>query len=67
MDDLVVGDEEIDQVILDWVDDVSKGEIMDVSQKWITTKNFLIHRMVGLTRVGESRLTIGPPEPKLAD
>ena len=62
MDDVVVNDENIDHVILDWISDVDQGEIMDVSHKWITTQNFLTHRMVGLTRVGESSLTIEPLE-----
>ena len=62
MEDVVVNDENIDQIILDWISDVDQGEIMDVSHKWITTQNFLTHRMVGLTRVGESSLTIEPLE-----
>ena len=62
MDDVVVNDETIDQVILDWISDVDQEEIMDVSHKWITTQNFLTHRMIGLMRVGESSLTIEPLE-----
>ena len=62
MDDVTVNDQVIDQVVLDWVSDVDQREIMEVSHKWITTQNFLTHRMVGLTRVGESSLTIEPLE-----
>ena len=62
MDDVTVNDQVIDQVVLDWVSDVNQQEIMEVSHKWITTQNFLTHRMVGLTRVGESSLTIEPLE-----
>lgn len=62
MDDVTVNDQIIDQVVLDWVSDVNQQEIMEVSHKWITTQNFLTHRMVGLTRVGESSLTIEPLE-----
>ena len=62
MDNVVVNDENIDQVILDWICDVDQQEIMEVSHKWITTQNFLTHRMIGLTRVGESSLTIEPIE-----
>lgn len=62
MDDVVVNDENIDQVVLDWVSDVDQKEIMDVSHQWITTQNFLTNRMEGLTRVGESSLTIEPLE-----
>lgn len=62
MDDVTVNDSVIDQVVLDWISDVDQQEIMEVSHKWITTQNFLTHRMVGLTRVGESSLTIEPLE-----
>jgi hypothetical protein len=66
MDDVVVNDQKIDQIILDWESDVEKEEILEVSHKWITTQNFLTKRMVGLTRVGESSLTIEPlDEPEL--
>ncbi len=62
MDDVIVEDNPIDQVVLNWISDVDQQEIMEVSHKWITTQNFLTHRMVGLTRVGESSLTIEPLE-----
>ena len=62
MDDLVVDDKSIDQVVLDWESDVDQEEILDVSHRWITSKNFLTTRMDGLTRVGESTLTIEPLE-----
>lgn len=65
MDDVVVNDENIDQIVLDWVSDVDQEEIMDVSHKWITSRNFLTSRMVGLTRVGESSLTIEPLEERV--
>ena len=62
MDDVVVNDQKIDQIIMDWESDVDKDEILEVSHKWITTQNFLTQRMIGLTRVGESSLTIEPLE-----
>lgn len=62
MDDLVVNDREISRVILDWESEVDQHEILEVSHKWITSKNFLTQRMEGLTRVGESTLTIEPLE-----
>lgn len=62
MDDLVVDDRKIDQVILDWESDMDQGEILELSHQWITSKNFLTRRMEGLTRVGESSLTIEPME-----
>lgn len=62
MDDVVVEGEQIDQVIMDWVDDLAHDEILDISHRWITTQNFLTTRMNGLMRVGESSLTIEPIE-----
>ena len=62
MDDLVVDDSSVDQVILDWETDVEQDEILELSHKWITSKNFLTKRMEGLTRVGESSLMIEPLE-----
>ena len=62
MDDVVVNDQKIDQIVLDWESDIDQEEILEVSHKWITTQNFLTKRMVGLNRVGESSLTIEPLE-----
>lgn len=62
MDDLVVEDNMIEQVIFNWETDVDQEEILELSHKWITSKNFLTKRMEGLTRVGESSLTIEPIE-----
>jgi hypothetical protein len=60
MDDLMVNGEHFDSVILDWESDSSQEEVMAMSEKWISTQDFLTRRMVGLTRVGESSLTIEP-------
>ena len=60
MDDLVVDDRSIDQVVLDWQSEMEQIEILELSHQWITSKNFLTQRMVGLSRVGESSLTIEP-------
>ena len=62
MDDLTVNDRQIDKVVLDWESDVEQNEILELSHNWITSKNFLTKRMEGLTRVGESSLTIEPLE-----
>lgn len=62
MDDVMIGDERIDQVIFDWESELEQDEILEVSHRWITSKNFLTQRMEGLTRVGESTLTIEPLE-----
>jgi len=60
MDDLVVADRSIDQVVLDWETEMDQEDILELSHQWITSKNFLTQRMIGLTRVGESSLTIEP-------
>lgn len=60
MDDVTVEDQHYDSVTIEWVADVEQEEVLDVSQKWITTQNFLRRRMIGLQRVGESSLTIEP-------
>jgi hypothetical protein len=62
MDNLVVGDRRIDQLVLDWESEIDQNEILMLSHEWITSRNFLTQRMVGLTRVGESSLTIEPLE-----
>ncbi len=62
MDDLVVDDRYFDQVILDWESEMDQAEILELSHQWITSKNFLTQRMVGLSKVGESSLTIEPLE-----
>ena len=62
MDNLVVNDKPVEQVILDWVSDIDQDEILDVSHRWITSRNFLTQRIDGLMRVGESSLTIEPLE-----
>lgn len=47
-----------DQLILEWEAEMKEKEVVKVGRQYITSKNFLTRRMVGLTRVGESSLTI---------
>ena len=60
MDDLVVDGEHYDAVSIDWISEVAQDEVLNLSQQWITSQNFLTQRMIGLTQVGESSLTIEP-------
>lgn len=60
MDDVTVDDQKYDQVEIVWTSEVTQEEVLAISQKWITSQNFLTRRMVGLQRVGESSLTIEP-------
>lgn len=60
MDNLLVHGERIDTLVVDWEDESTHEEIMQLSQKWISSRNFLTERMNGLSEVGESSLTIEP-------
>ncbi len=60
MDDVTIDEQRLDNIILDWEEEVSQDEVLELSQKWITSKNFLTSRMIGLSHVGESSLTIEP-------
>jgi hypothetical protein len=60
MDDVIINNQRLDNIILDWEEEVNQEQVMELSQKWITSKNFLTTRMIGLTHVGESSLTIEP-------
>jgi hypothetical protein len=60
MDDLTVDDLHYESVVIDWISEVDQEEVLEMSQKWITSQNFLTRRMIGLQRVGESSLTIEP-------
>lgn len=60
MDDVVIHDRRLDNIILDWEEELNQDQVIELSQKWITSQNFLTSRMVGLTHVGESSLTIEP-------
>jgi len=54
-----------DQLILEWESDMEETEVLEITGQWITSNNFLTQRMVGLSRVGESSLTIEAVEPAI--
>ena len=62
MEDVTVEDRNIDTIVLDWISEVDSNEVLKISHRWITSQNFLTRRMIGLSRVGESSLTIEPLE-----
>ena len=62
MDDLTVAGHDLDSLVLDWEAEVNEREVLELSHRWISTQNFLNQRMEGLSRVGESSLTIEPLE-----
>lgn len=60
MENLIVDDIQVDNLTIDWIENVTQEQVMEMSQEWISSKNFLTERMVGLKKVGESSLTIEP-------
>jgi len=62
MYDAVVANQYFDVISIVWDDDHSVREIQEMSHRWIVEKNFLTNKMEGLTKVGESCLTIEPHE-----
>ena len=54
----------VDEITLEWVSEATPQEVLEMSQKWITTQNFLTQRMSGVKKVGESSFTIEPLEEK---
>ena len=62
MEDLVVNGNVIDNMILDWIEEVTQEKVLEISHQWISSQTFLTEKMVGLNRVGESSLTIEPVE-----
>ncbi len=62
MDDVTVEGRQFDAIVLDWVSEMESSEVLNISHRWITSQNFLTQRMNGLSRVGESSLTIEPLE-----
>lgn len=55
-------EEQIDRLIISWISEVSEEEVLNMSGRWIGTKDFLTQRMTDLKKVGESSLTIEPVE-----
>lgn len=62
MEDLIVEGNEIDNMTVDWVEEVTQERVLEISNMWISSQTFLTEKMIGLTKVGESSLTIEPIE-----
>jgi hypothetical protein len=60
MENLDIDGKTIDNMILDWIEEVSQDRVLEMSHQWISSQTFLTERMTGLQRVGESSLTIEP-------
>ena len=61
------GEGHIDRLTISWINDVTEEEVLSMSGKWISTKDFLTQRMTDLKKVGESSLTIEPVEQLTTD
>ncbi len=59
-------EKQISQITFSWVTDLSQEQILSMSREWLKDKSFLISRMEGLRKVGESSLTIEPLEEIMA-
>lgn len=66
MANLVVNDQPINRITFSWISDLSQEEVLSMSKEWLKDKNFLMRRMEGLKKVGESSLTIEPLEEIMA-
>jgi len=60
-------EEHIDRLTISWISDVTEEEVLSMSGKWISAKNFLTQRLTDLKKVGESSLTIEPVEELTTD
>ena len=61
---VLVDERFVDEVCLEWIAKATPEEVLEMSQKWITSQNFLTQRLSGVKRVGESSFTIEPLEEK---
>ena len=60
MYDLVINCRHIDQVTIQWIEEMPQARILAISARWLHSKDFLTRRMDGLEKVGESSLTLIP-------
>jgi hypothetical protein len=55
-------EKQIDRLTISWISDATEEEVLSMSGKWISSKDFLTQRLTDLKKVGESSLTIEPVE-----
>jgi hypothetical protein len=61
------GDQHIDRLTICWISEATEQEVLSMSGKWISSKDFLTQKMTDLKKVGESSLTIEPVEELTTD
>lgn len=62
MKNLLVEEKMINELAISWISNLSQEEVLSLSQRWVSDKDFLNQQMIGLQKVGESSLTIEPLE-----
>jgi len=62
MKNLLVEEKLINELAISWISELSQEEVLSLSQRWVSDKDFLNQQMIGLQKVGESSLTIEPLE-----
>lgn len=60
MEELVLNGQQIKRVIIEWIEDKTAEEVLQISHNWMTSKFFLTSKINGLKQVGESSLVIQP-------
>lgn len=61
------GEQQIDRLTICWISEATEQEVLSMSGKWISSKDFLTEKMTDLKKVGESSLTIEPVEELTTD
>lgn len=62
MENVTLCDKRVDQIIIEWEEISDPSKVLDLSKRWINEKNFITKRMLEVTYVGASSLTIEPLE-----
>jgi hypothetical protein len=62
MDGLLVMGNWLDRVIIEWEEEADEVRVQEIANEWLTTRNYLTQRMLGLHSVAEASLTIEPQE-----
>ncbi len=60
-------EQHIDRLTISWISEMSEQDVLSMSGRWISSKDFLLQKMTDLKKVGESSLTIEPVEELTAD
>ena len=56
--DVVVNGEKMDEFIIDWTANAEPEEVLEISKEWISSRDQVAQKMVGLSKVGELSLVM---------